>query len=382
MQTMHDDRDACQQEAPRSSQALDDSHSSIIESGATGCASRTRTAGDETTLAISTSVGRRRSVNWSWRPRSSNRSALRATLLLLCVCAWFLPGLTRAQEAPPEANLGEAAPLPPGEPVVKAQPADAEINPEPAPEVPEKDYLIPTDPLKLFLAGGISMWPLLFASLISLWFVLERMVVLRRRRVIPRAFVERFIQHLEQGKLNAETALRLCEENHSPIADVFAHGVRKWGKTSVEVEQAIIDGGERQIAQLRTHLRIIHGVYTVSPLLGLMGTVVGMIMSFNQLAQGGDTDRMQRLASGVGVALIATASGLFVAIPSFIFYMYLAGRVDGLVIEMDTLAQKVVNLISSEALASRARSNVGKSNPALAPVASGMPATKPKTVGT
>jgi biopolymer transport protein ExbB len=200
--------------------------------------------------------------------------------------------------------------------------------------------------------------------------------------VIPRAFVERFIQHLEQGKLNAETALRLCEENQSPIAEVFAHGVRKWGKTSVEVEQAIIDGGERQVAQLRTHLRIIHGVYTVSPLLGLMGTVVGMIMSFNQLAQGGDMDRMQRLASGVGVALIATASGLFVAIPSFIFYMYLAGRVDSLVIEMDTLAQKVVNLISSEALASRVRTSPGKAGGSVAQTSAGVAAGKPRPVGT
>lgn len=333
----------------------------------------------------------------NWQPQSERRLFLLSRLLILlmlCGLASVWPALSRGQDNPPEADLGNAAPafkskpdVQPAPPVADADPlepaatSDATVDATSPDGKPKKKYLIPTDPMGLFMAGGISMWPLMVASLISLWFVLERMVVLRRRRVIPRAFVDRFIQHLEQGKLNAETALALCEENHSPISDVFAHGVRKWGKPSVEVEQAIIDGGERQIAHLRTHLRIIHGVYTVSPLLGLMGTVVGMILSFNELAMGGDADRMQRLASGVGVALIATATGLFVAIPSFIFYMYLAGRVDGLVIEMDSLGQKIVNLISSEALAMRSR-NLARSNPPTAAPASAMPAAKPKAVGT
>lgn len=306
--------------------------------------------------------------------------------------AWglILPVIAAAQAPPAEPDLGEAAPIAAEDFEKPPAAAPAEVNPAadpfPAATPPEtaeeKSYLIPTDPIQLFLAGGFLMWPILLASIISLWFVLERMVVLRRRRVIPRAFVDRFIQHLEQGKLNAETALRLCEENQSPIADVFAHGIRKWGKTSVEVEQAIIDGGERQISQLRTHLRIINGVATVAPLLGLLGTVVGMIMSFNELAQGGDADRAQRLAGGIGVALITTAAGLFVAIPSLILYMFLSGRIDGLVMEMDGLAQKVVNLISSEGLASRPRMNMAKTNPAGAPAAAGMGVPKPKTVGT
>lgn len=247
-------------------------------------------------------------------------------------------------------------------------------SPDVPPASAEKDYLIPTDPVQLFLAGGFLMWPILLGSVIALWFGLERMVVLRKRRVIPSAFVDRFIQHLEQGKLTPETALRLCEENGSPIADVFAHGIRKWGKSSVEVEQAIIDGGERQVSQLRTHLRIINGVSTVSPLLGLQGTVVGMILSFNELARGGDADKGERLAGGIGVALITTAAGLFVAIPSLILYMYLSGRVDQLVMEMDLAAQKVVNLISSEAIASRAKSGNAKTSAGAIPVSGEIPA--------
>lgn len=212
--------------------------------------------------------------------------------------------------------------------------------------------LIPTDPVELFLAGGFLMWPILISSILAIWIAVERTIVLRKARVIPRAFVSRFLKHVESGKLDADQALRLCEENGSPIAMVFAHGIRKWGKPSVEVEQAIIDGGEREVAHLRKHLPILNGVYTISPLLGLLGTVVGMIMSFNELAGGATmgASSSERLAGGIAVALLTTAAGLCVAIPALVLYMYFIGRVDALVMEMDRLAQRVVNSISEEGL--------------------------------
>lgn len=218
-------------------------------------------------------------------------------------------------------------------------------------DTPKKE-LIPTDPVELFLAGGILMWPILGSSILAIWVAVERMIVLRRARVIPRAFASRFVKHVESGKLDPEQALRLCEENGSPMAMVFAHGIRKWGKPSVEVEQAIIDGGEREVSHLRKHLSILNGVYTISPLLGLLGTVVGMIMSFNELAAGAsmEASSSERLAGGIAVALLTTAAGLAVAIPALVLYMYFVGRVDSLVMEMDRLAQRVVNSISEEGL--------------------------------
>jgi biopolymer transport protein ExbB len=246
-----------------------------------------------------------------------------------------------------------------------------------------KKPMIRTDPVGLFLAGGRVMPLILLASIITLWFGLERMFVLRRGRVIPGAFVKRFLQHLDEGKLTAETALRLCEENQSPMASIFAHGVRKWGKTSVEIEQAIIDGGERQVAQLRNNMRVINGMANISPMLGLLGTVFGMIISFNELAQGSDANRSERLAIGIGHALITTAAGLAVAIFSIVLYMFLSGKIDQLVIEMDRLAQQVVNLISGEALASRPRMSAAKASPpvtATNPIVS-TPLGKPKPAG-
>ena len=196
-----------------------------------------------------------------------------------------------------------------------------------------------------------STVPFVIASLIAIWFGTERLVVLRRGRVIPRPFVERFLNLLRAGQFDARSALEACEQNGSPVAYIFAHGVRKWGKPSVEVEQAIIDGGERQVSQLRKHLRIINGVATITPLIGLLGTVLGMMIAFFDLAGSEGGNRAQELAVGIVTALSTTALGLGIAIPCLILYMYLADRIDHLVMEMDELSQQVVNLISAEGLA-------------------------------
>jgi biopolymer transport protein ExbB len=220
-----------------------------------------------------------------------------------------------------------------------------EAAPEPGAITPSQ--LIRENPTALI---GSAL-PFLAASLIAIWFGAERLVVLRRSRVIPKPFVERFLNLLRVGQLDPAAALALCEDNGSPTANVFAHGVRKWGKPSVEVEQAIIDGGERQVAHLRKHLRILNSVATVSPLIGLLGTVVGMMIAFFDLAGSDGGNRAQELAVGIVTALSTTALGLAIAIPCLILYTYLAARIDNLVMEMDELAQQVVNMISAEGLA-------------------------------
>ena len=234
---------------------------------------------------------------------------------------------------------------------------------------PENDVSgMPTDPVSIMKQLGWMGWlflvPFVGATLIALWYTVERMVVLKRSRVIPRPFVERFLEHLRQGKLDRNSSLKLCEQSDSPIATVFAHGVRKWGKSSVEVEQAIIDGGERQVSELRVHLRVLNGVATVTPLLGLLGTVLGMIQAFNDIATA-DSGKTEQLAVGISLALLTTACGLMIAIPTLIMYMFLSGRVDALVMEMDYLAQSVVQTISAEALAERKRDSSGRSKRAV-----------------
>ncbi len=204
--------------------------------------------------------------------------------------------------------------------------------------------------ISIIREGGVLMIPILFCSIVLLVFVFERLLYLRRARIIPRPFVRGVIEQLEQQQLDRDEALTLCEENGSPIAELFTAALKKWGRPAVEVEQAILDAGERVTSQLRKYLRLFNAISNLSPLLGLLGTVLGMIDAFNSIAQADAMGRPELLASGIGAALLTTAAGLCVAIPAYTAYAFFLARTDKLTLEMDALAQNVVELISAEAL--------------------------------
>jgi biopolymer transport protein ExbB len=203
---------------------------------------------------------------------------------------------------------------------------------------------------QLLSDGGLPMYCIVLCSFLVVTFMLERSINLRRSRVIPKPFVTRFMHQLSEGQLDRQQALELCEENGSPVAHVFAGAVRKWGRPGVEVEQGVIDSGERATNGLRRYLRVFYGVATVGPLLGLMGTVLGMIQTFNVIAGADAQGRPELLAGGIAKALLNTAGGLAVAIPASILYVFFVSRVDRLVMDIDKLAQDVTNSISAEAL--------------------------------
>lgn len=227
-----------------------------------------------------------------------------------------------------------------------AQAEEAAVAPVSAEDV------IPTQSLwDMMIAGGPLMIPILGCSFVLLVFVFERAVSLRRGRIVPRPFVKRFLQQLREGQLDRDEALARCDENASTVAIVFAAAVRKWGRPAVEVEQAVLDAGERAANNLRRYLRVINGVATVSPLMGLLGTVWGMMESFNTIATASAMGRPELLAGGISQALVTTAAGLMVAIPALICYLLFTGRVDRLIMDIDALGQEVVNLISAEAIA-------------------------------
>lgn len=201
-------------------------------------------------------------------------------------------------------------------------------------------------------SGGILMIPILLCSFVLVVFIFERMISLRKARVIPGPFSTRFLDQLENRDLNRQSAIELCERNNSPIAHVFAAGVQKWGRPAVEVEQAVLDEGERESSRLRSYLRLINGVATVCPLLGMLGTVLGMIHAFDAIATVDATmgDPKALIATGISQALLTTAAGMTVAIPALIAYLFFSSRVDKHVMEIDSLGMKVVNLISAETL--------------------------------
>jgi len=213
---------------------------------------------------------------------------------------------------------------------------------------------VPTQSLfDMLVAGGPLMIPIAICSFLMLLITFERLLSLRRRRVVPRLFVERFLLQLREGALDRSEALERCDDEPSHVARVFAAAIRKWGKPAVEVEQAVLDEGERISNVLRRYLRVVNGISTVSPLLGLAGTVWGMMNAFNVIATSSAMGRAELLAGGISLALVTTAAGLLVAIPAMILYLFFVGRVDSLVMEIDGYGQELVNIISAEALEER-----------------------------
>ena len=222
-----------------------------------------------------------------------------------------------------------------------------------APDQPtaEDDSALPGFFDKIF-EGGWLMLPLAICCLVVFSLSIERMVALRRARVIPRPFVRRFTECVEDGQLSYEEATELCEEYDCPVAEVFRAAVRRWGRPMFEVEQAVMDAGDRVADGLRRFLRVFHAISNVAPLIGLLGTVLGMIDSFETISTQASLGQPESLASGISVALMTTAGGLTVAIPAYLAYMYFSSKSDSYLNEIDKLCQRVVDCISAEGLES------------------------------
>lgn len=233
-------------------------------------------------------------------------------------------------------------------------------EPSPARPAAASDTLIPTGNLLATIRdGGILMVPLLGCSFALAVFGIERLVNLRTGRVVPRLFANRFIEQVQARQISRGEALDACEENGSPAAKVFAAAVRRWGRPAVEIEQAAMDACEREVNHLRRYRRVFNGVATVGPLLGLLGTVFGLIRSFNDVAGAGAMGRPDLLARGFGEALITTAMGLLVAIPAMVLHWFFTSRVDRLAMRLDETCQQVIDEISQEALGETKRRAAG-----------------------
>jgi biopolymer transport protein ExbB len=205
-------------------------------------------------------------------------------------------------------------------------------------------------PIAKIAQGGWLMLPLCLCSLIVLSLSMERLIALRRGRVIPRPFVRRFTECVEDGQLSYEEANEICEEFDAPVAEVFRAAVRRWGRPMLEIEQAVLDAGDRVGDELRRFLRVFHAISNVAPLIGLLGTVLGMIDAFEMLGTAGSVGQPELLAPAISVALFTTAGGLFVAIPAYLAYMYFSSKSDRYLAEIDKLCTKVIDSISAEAL--------------------------------
>ena len=274
-------------------------------------------------------------------------AAVLAVGVILCAAAPAQAQRTRVWAG---ADAAAAEPESPDEIRLAANPAAAvSVPPVPPAGPPVNTPAIASGSLlSTVVGGGILMVPLIGCSLALAVFGIERAVSLRTGRVVPRMFVDRFIEQLQDGEFSRQQAIAACDSSGSPVARVFAAVVRRWGRPAVEIEQAAIDACEREIMHLRRYRRVFNGVATIAPLLGLLGTVFGLIRSFNDVAAAGAMGRPDMLAGGFGEALITTAMGLVVAIPAMVLHSFFTSRVDRLALRLDATCQQVIDEIALE----------------------------------
>jgi biopolymer transport protein ExbB len=193
-------------------------------------------------------------------------------------------------------------------------------------------------------AAGWPIWPLIAASIIALALIFERLASLRRSKVVPPGLLESILSDLKGGQPAPDMIRRVA--GHSPLGRVLAAGLRNIRSSREVMKEAIEEEGRAVAHHLERYLTTLGTIATAAPLMGLFGTVVGMIEIFG--AQTAVGSNPQQLASGISVALYNTGCGLLVAIPALIFYRYFRGLVDDLVLDMEQQAIKLVEVAHGE----------------------------------
>lgn len=186
--------------------------------------------------------------------------------------------------------------------------------------------------------GGLVMIPIGLCSLIAFTVVVERVVSLRKNQVIPADFFPGLSAKLDNGHTDRDRALDYCKEHKSPVANILAAGIKRLGQPVEVVEKHIQEAGEREVFKLRKYTRLLSVIASIAPLMGLLGTIFGMIAAFQTVAASGDAlGKTELLARGIYQAMITTAAGLMLAIPVLVAYHWIAAKIESLVAEMDRL---------------------------------------------
>lgn len=190
--------------------------------------------------------------------------------------------------------------------------------------------------MQFYQKGGPVMHALLACSLVGLVFIIERAWSLYRAKINTQEFLDRVRTALLKRR-NVKEAVTVCEEYAGPIANIMKAGLLKYGRPQDEIERTIEAASAHELSRLERGLSVLATVANIAPLLGFLGTVSGMINSFDALARAG-LSNPGLVAKGISEALITTASGLAIAIPMQVGYNYFTSRVGKFVLEMETSA--------------------------------------------
>ena len=193
-------------------------------------------------------------------------------------------------------------------------------------------------------AAGWPIWFLLLASIVAVALIIERAISLRSSRIIPPRLFEQVVDMYKRQGVSEAVLERLARD--SPLGVVLAAGLRNHKASRYVMKEAIEEAGRAVAHELERFLTTLGTIATAAPLLGLFGTVIGMIEIFGSQSPTGSNP--QQLAHGISIALYNTAFGIAIAIPSLIFYRHYKNKVDTLVVEMELLASKLVDILHGE----------------------------------
>ncbi len=197
--------------------------------------------------------------------------------------------------------------------------------------------------LEIVRSGGWLMLPIIACSVVAAAIILERLWTLQRRRVLPPDLTRQVWEWVSRNELDREHIRKLQES--SPLGEILAAGLANRNRDREIMKEKVEDTGRHVVHELERYLNTLGTIAAVSPLLGLLGTVIGMVKVFAAITAHGVGDPAV-LAGGISEALITTAAGLSVAIPALIAYRYLRGRVDALVVQMEKEAITLVEALS------------------------------------
>ncbi|MGQ9660162.1 MAG: MotA/TolQ/ExbB proton channel family protein [Thermochromatium sp.] len=204
--------------------------------------------------------------------------------------------------------------------------------------------------LELMYAGGWLMVPILACSVLATAIILERSWALRRSRLMPEHLVEQIWRLHQERRLDAATIAHI--RNGSPLGRILAAGLVNRHHSHEVMKEAINDAGRQVVAQLERFLNTLGTIAAIAPLLGLLGTVLGMIDVFGVIMEAG-VGNAGMLAGGISKALITTAAGLSVAIPALTFHRFFDSKVERIALDMEEQALRLVEVLKGEREASR-----------------------------
>ena len=200
---------------------------------------------------------------------------------------------------------------------------------------------------QIFLKGGPLMWPILLCSVFALAIIIERIWYMRRIQIDTRQFLNRILDKMKRHQI--KEALEICEVRRNPISRILKAGILKYDRGRQQIKEAIEDAALYEEPHLEKNMTALATIAHISPLLGLLGTVVGLVRCF-QIIQEKSTAFQPvspgDLAGGIWMALLTTVAGLVIAIPAFVAYNYLVSRINNFILEMEKASTELVNFLT------------------------------------